>query len=112
MKLVRLSSKPLLLGVSYRPFPIGFTQTSSELFVWVKFDHYVFVDLYPPRGLLIIVPMLTRLRYYNNRPIFRTTYLIIFVIFREKLVILLTHRNIKRTFLYKKVPSPCNMSKP
>ena len=32
MELVRLSSKPLPLGVSYRPFPIGFTETISELF--------------------------------------------------------------------------------
>ena len=56
MKLVRLSSKPLPLGVSYRPFPVGFTETFSELFLGVKFDHFEILDLYPPRGLLIVQP--------------------------------------------------------
>ena len=54
MKLVRLSSKPLPLGASYRPFPIGFTETFSELIFWVKFDHSKILDLYPPRGLLLL----------------------------------------------------------
>ena len=49
---MRLSSKPLPLGVSYRPFPIGFTETSSELIFLVKFGHFEILDLYPPRSLL------------------------------------------------------------